>query len=996
MIRDGIQITAADLLRLHKQDLGLGEQDELVLYRTDHDGLGFTHYRYRQYHQGIKVEGGELLVHEQNGFVRTLNGKLVRGLLADIQPGVTQDKALQLALAYAPADRYMWEDESALAMLRRIKKDPGATFYPKPELVLADPSFEQKPGNFQLAWSMEVFAEAPLSKKQVLINAKNGALLGETELLCDNNTPGTAQTKYSGTRAIITDSISPDLYRLVETTRGGGIETYNMKKGTDYDLAVDFTDEDNHWNNVNAAQDEAATDVHWGSEMTFDYYQAVHGYSGIDGNNMPLIGYVHYDNNWSNARWTGDWALFGDGDGTSWKALTALDVVGHEFTHGVTGNNAKLKYQNESGALNESFSDVFGAAIEFWADTAQSDWLVGEDFIANGALRNMADPKAENNPDTYKGDNWATGSSDNGGVHTNSGVQNHWFFLLSDGGSGENDNNDTFSVAGLGIDKAAAIAFRNLRYYLVETSNYADAREGSLLAANDLYGACSTPVLETAKAWYAVGVGAEQIGNDLRMVEILGPTPFECGLADQEFIAVRLRYNGCVGDLVAGDKIPLSYQIDNGDVVWDTLTLNAPLVSGDTIDFTFSVPTTVFTNAGTFQLQCKTGLDTDVDLSNDGVAIQVERYVEQNVDMGLKTVSQPASNCFLAHESPAVDIGFFGCDSIAANEEITLFYSINGAAPVSETVQVPATLYRGESFKHTFSTSSDFSLKGAYSVDAWVQYGPDFLSGNDSLRSFRVINPFPLKAQTELRFEGGDASLDSIFIETRRETVAFISPEAKHTGANGFRITGGDVAKAYTNGEIQLPNTNNVWNINSAFRSKMCLCADLTNMSLAQVRFERRQSYSNQYLSTVGVNLPFFSALRVLANGDPISVTYKPVSYSSDPWFTHYLSLNDYLGSEVEICFQTHTGMNPAFDPSGNGDKVYLDNISIVGQTVAVTDLSESGAEWHVTPNPGSGAFVIAYKATEAQKLHIDVIDTYGRSVRSCNRRSARATIPSR
>ncbi len=983
VIREGVHITANDLVRSYKTDLGLTDQDELVLYRTDKDDAGFVHYRYRQYNRGIKVEGAELLIHEQNGFVQTLNGKLVRGLLSDAQASLTAGDAVQLALAHVQADRYMWEDAKATAMLRHIRKDPQATFYPQPELVLADISFEQNPLHCRLAWSMVVYAEIPHSRKQVFVDAATGEIIGEIETMCDQNTPGTAETKYSGTRTIITDSLDANLFRLVETTRGGGIETYNMKEGTDYDLAVDFTDDDNFWNNVNADQDEAATDVHWGAEMTFDYYKTNHNYEGIDGNNMPLIGYVHYDKSWSNARWTGDWAVFGDGNGNNWSALTAVDVVAHEFTHGVTGNNAKLKYQNESGALNESFSDIFGTAIEFWAEPEQGDWLIGEDIISDGTLRDMSDPKVDQNPDTYKGEYWATGSADNGGVHTNSGVQNHWFYLLSDGGSGENDKSDTFSVSGVGIDTAAAIAFRNLRYYLVETSIYSDAREGSIQAAEDLYGICSTPVTETAKAWYAVGVGPEVIGSDLRMLQILDPAPFVCGVNDSELISVQFRYNGCNGELQAGDKIPMAYQIDGGTTVWDTLALTAPLAAGDTLDYTFPVPTSAFANPGTYHLLCRTGLGSDVDQSNNEASIQVERFVEQNVDMAVKKISQPASSCFLANESPAVDIGFFGCDSIAADEEITLFYSVNGAAPVSETIQLPATLHRGESFKHTFDAFSDFSAKGPYSIDAWVVYAPDFLSGNDTLRSFRIINPYPLTAQGILTFEGADASLDSIFIQPGRETEAGISANAKHTGAYGFRVTGGDVAKAYENGDVQSPNTTNVWNINAAFKTKVCLCADLTNMSSAQLRFERKQTYSNQYLTTLGVNLPYFSALRVLVNGEQLGVTYKPVSYSSDPWFTHYLNLNAYLGNQVEICFQTHTGLNQSLDPSDNGDKVYLDNIAVLGQTTAVTDLSGPAPEWKITPNPGTGAFKISYKAPEAQTLSIDVTDTPGRIVRT-------------
>ena len=121
----------------------------------------------------------------------------------------------------------------------------------------------------------------------------------------------------------------------------------------------------------------------------------------------------------------------------------------------------------------------------------------------------MSNPNSHGDPDTYMGTSWATGPGDSGGVHTNSGVQNFWYYLLTVGGSGTNDNSDTYSVTGQGWTKAGAIAFRNNTVYLTPSSQYADARFYSIEAAKDLYGACSPEVIATTNAWYAVGVGDE-------------------------------------------------------------------------------------------------------------------------------------------------------------------------------------------------------------------------------------------------------------------------------------------------------------------------------------------------------------------------------------------------------------------------------------------------------------------------------------------------------
>src|SRR5690606_1941265 len=138
-----------------------------------------------------------------------------------------------------------------------------------------------------------------------------------------------------------------------------------------------------------------------------------------------------------------------------------------------------------------------------YAKGSSADWLFGDSHYA---YRSMANPKAYGQPDTYQGVNWATGTADNGGVHTNSGAVNYWFYLLAQGGSGTNDHSYSYSVSGIGLAKAAAIAYRTLTLYLTPTSQYANACSYSILAATDLYGASSAEVASVRNAWKAVGV----------------------------------------------------------------------------------------------------------------------------------------------------------------------------------------------------------------------------------------------------------------------------------------------------------------------------------------------------------------------------------------------------------------------------------------------------------------------------------------------------------
>jgi hypothetical protein len=193
--------------------------------------------------------------------------------------------------------------------------------------------------------------------------------------------------------------------------------------------------------------------------------------------------------------------------------LTAVDAVGHEFTHGVVDYTAALSPYGESGALDESFADIFGAAIEHFVEGPSDDvWTIGEDntikYQGNPFVRSLKDPNVSRDPDTYLGDYWYSGPVNRIYIHTNCCVQNHWYYLLSEGGHGRNDNGDEFNVLGLGVEKAAKIAYRNLAFYLNSYSGYIDARAGAIQAAIDIYGR-HEEAIATAHAWYAVGVGGQ-------------------------------------------------------------------------------------------------------------------------------------------------------------------------------------------------------------------------------------------------------------------------------------------------------------------------------------------------------------------------------------------------------------------------------------------------------------------------------------------------------
>ena len=977
--REGANVSAADVLRAHTAELGLSAADELRLYRTQSDALGMTHYRYQQYHQGIKVEHAELLIHEQAGAVQSINGRWARGMDLAARPSLSPEEALSQALSHLPASRYMWENPFAERLLKRIKRDPKASFYPQAELVFIDPTLGQSANDYRLAYALLIHTQLPIEqRKQLYIDAHDGRLLLELELLCDtHDTPGLAETKYRGTRQIVTDSIAPDSFRLAEKGRGGGIETYNLRRQTDVANAVDFLDDDNYWDNFNSQQDEAATDAHWGAEMTFDYFLEKHGYIGVDGDSMPLISYVHYSQNWVNAQWTGAWAQYGDGNGTTYTALTSLDVVGHEFVHGVTASNANLIYRDESGALNESFSDIFGTVIEFYGDPENANWDIGEDFhVGGGRFRNMADPKTEGHPDTYKGRNWVTGSSDNGGVHSNSGVQNKWFHLLVEGGEGSNDNEDEYSVEGLGMDTAAAIAFRNLQYYLVRRSEHIDARLGAIQAAEDLYGICSEPAIQVARAWHAVGLGGP-LEFDVNMLEILSPSSVECGFPTDGAISIRFRYNGC-NTLHPGDQIPLAFQVGSSTVQWDTITLAGLLQGGDTITYTYTIPAEELSLAAIHQLRCWAGLSGDGSAFNDTLKMTVDNILEQNVDFGLMQIQRPFSGCFLGQQPVSFQVGFYGCDSIAAGEPIELRYRMNSGAVVSESIVLPYTLYRGDSFVHDFASPLAIPVSNNNTLNAWVRHEPDFILGNDSITGRVVANPPHFTNQAVIDFESGSTILDSMYIETGAEVSVVITEAAAHTGSFGMYITGGNLPQLVQSGGFTRPSAEDLWELNPALAAKACFCADLSNLNNAQLRFDLRQTYATYYITNLGGNLPQASALRVLINGRQEGGNRLPSNFFNDPWKTQVVELAEYVGSTVEICFETRTGIRAEFTSNGRADNVFLDNIFIGDPAVSTQQTLVKKPELQLFPNPSAGNLTIVLPQDTELPAWIELFDARG------------------
>jgi zinc metalloprotease ZmpA len=331
---------------------------------------------------------------------------------------------------------------------------------------------------------------------------------------------GTGNSLLAGTVSLTTDSISGG-YALRDPSRGNHYAT-NMSNRTSGNGTL-FTDVDNVWGNGSTSSTvTAAVDAVFGQNKTWDYYKNVLGRNGIANDGRGAFSRIHYSTNYVNAFWSDQCFCmsYGDGQAPTYLPLVAIDVAGHEMTHGVTSRSANLTYSGESGGLNEAISDMIGTAVEFYSNNAQNtpNYLIGERIYASNkgkatpttALRYMFKPSIDGrSPDCY------TSTIGNLDVHYSSGVANHFFYLASVGAAvpaGFNLTpsqlvcNGNTSITGIGRDNVAKIVYRALTVYMTSSTNYKGARTATLNAARDLFGSTSSQYAGIAAAWSAVGV----------------------------------------------------------------------------------------------------------------------------------------------------------------------------------------------------------------------------------------------------------------------------------------------------------------------------------------------------------------------------------------------------------------------------------------------------------------------------------------------------------
>ncbi|MCK5125629.1 MAG: M4 family metallopeptidase [candidate division Zixibacteria bacterium] len=534
--------------------------EEIALREIQADDLDMRHVKVSQIYQGIPVIGGELIAHfNSESILQTVNGKYYHDINIDINIVVSEGEAINIA----------YDD---------LKSFFGTCEPSDPELVIFP--WED---NYYLAWRMFLYSNSPMGRWEYFIDAENGNIIFNANRIMNENDIGTGLGVLGGTRDHIDTRHNGSVYEMRDYTRradnnphghdgqmptNGYIQTNLATSSLPGSVA---TDADNYWDDVNLQR--PAVDGHVYTALVYDYLLSHLGRNSYDDNGANMLTSVNYsaegDNN---AYWNGSQIVIWSWS-TGWRSLSGCpDVIAHEWGHAVTETTSGLVYQKESGALNESFSDMIGAAFEFaYPDYDTPDWGMGENGRTTGVpFRDMENPHNYSDPDFYGTSDtyWidvegCTPSylNDYCGVHTNSGVGNKWFFLLSDGGT-----HHDVTVTGIGVQNAILIAYRANLSYWTSSTDYHQAALGTISAANDLDGTGQW-ALQVSNAWNAVGVSTPGPTFDFAFPD--GTPSVLVPDIDNTFEVLITSVLG--GVLVSGSP-QIHYSINGGTLISDALT----------------------------------------------------------------------------------------------------------------------------------------------------------------------------------------------------------------------------------------------------------------------------------------------------------------------------------------------------------------------------------------------------------------------------------------
>ena len=539
-----LQVQAKDYLVEAREIMKVSEEDNFRIVDQWSDELGQKHMKFQQEHNEIPIYGSEVIVHAKEDIVIALNGSYTSTKGIDnlnSTPQVQMDRVEDIVKSKVTVNFKDLSQESDWLSNKITQWEKELVYY-------ADED------GLQLAYHVKVYPHVG-EWLTYFIDAESGEVIKHYSNLCkfhsglghsnenenenenenvnenengngndvhehmpppDGPVTAVAQDLFGNNVSINTYEVGNGFY-MIDGSRDifnpsasnlpndpiGAIWTIDAFNTAPQNNNFDYghvTSGNNSWN-----QNEAVS-AHSNAGLSYQYFEDVHGRESIDGDGGTIISFVNVadetGSSMGNAFWNGIAIFYGNGDNSFFPLGRGLDVAGHELSHGVVQQTANLEYQGESGAMNESFADIFGAMID------RDDWQIGEDVVRqnafpSGALRDMEDPHNGASQGDWGGgfqpkhvNEQFTGSQDNGGVHINSGIPNHAYYELA---------------TQIGKDKAERIFYRALTNYLTKSSQFVDLRAAVERATDDLYGGAELNAV--ANAFNDVGIGSGGGGN---------------------------------------------------------------------------------------------------------------------------------------------------------------------------------------------------------------------------------------------------------------------------------------------------------------------------------------------------------------------------------------------------------------------------------------------------------------------------------------------------
>ncbi len=674
---------------------GLTDKDKMKLISTKTGKNNFKHYKYQQYHNGIEVFGASYHIHTSEDKIVSTNGDYLPEIDLNTTPKITTDQAIQFAKEIMGAEEYAATHFHGTALAH----DDHET---KAILKIIDSAIPKKSTDYHLVYQVDLHATKPLDQQRYFISAQTGHLIKQFSLHHHQNVPSKGITTYYGEKEFRVDSIAPNNFVLQDDSRGNGIITYQ-----DTGSPSLITSDENYFDFTDQINGESAIDAHYGASRFYDLLIDNFNWNGIDNNGKALQSVVHIGNgiDYVNAYWDGQYAWFGDGD-CRYNPLTSLDVVGHEFTHGITQSTANLIYADESGALNESMSDIFGKALEYYEDNENFDWLIGGRFVAHpniDAFRSMEDPTVDGNPKHYKGTHWEDGAD----VHYNSGVLNHWFYLLVEGKVDTTEFGVQYNVPSIGMEKAMQIAFLTLTQYMIETTNYPEAYDLTILATQELYGINSPEEAAVKEAWKAVGLPYQQSNLDELDLGITALGRFESTCLFEDYYELKIGITNNSNELLpAGTEIPII--VDNDTDNPTSVILEEDLAFTGYQEFVIDDVYYV-TEEGFDVVSVRIDLE-DANANNNSASAIFNNFSGPEQDFRVAILRHTNNACFQEQIDISVFVENSSCNTIPPGSNYTLRLEHDGEILDQAEVSLVDSLISGRRNASLFSIPFDINI----------------------------------------------------------------------------------------------------------------------------------------------------------------------------------------------------------------------------------------------------------------------------------------------